>query len=327
MRARRAPGAIRDRLVPYAFVGPLVAVFAMFFLWPALETLVSSLFRWGLLRPWEPLAPAEWDFVGLGNYTRMLGSSEFWNAVVNTGIWVVLFPLLVIAASLLFALLIWSVPRGAALFRTAFLLPMTISLTAVGVIWTFMYSPDFGVLPAALDAVGVRFTVEQGPLTVRTAGFLSNPGALELGPISIRFVNLSLVVAGFWGFTGFGVITLTAGLSGLPQDLVEAARVDGARTLQLVRHIIVPLLRRPLIVVGVVSLIFALRTFDIVWVITGGGPARDSEVLAVLLYKQAFEFLGSPQAGVATAVAVMMSVVLVAGAYRYIQRLAAEGRA
>jgi multiple sugar transport system permease protein len=136
--------------------------------------------------------------------------------------------------------------------------------------------------------------------------------------------NLALVVPAFWAFTGFGVITLTAGLTAMPYELVEAAKVDGASAWQAARYILVPSLRRPLVVVGVVSVIFALRTFDIVYVMTGGGPAQDTTVLALLLWQQAFAFLDTPQGGRATAIAVLMSAVLVAGSYRYLRQLLAS---
>ena len=101
----------------------------------------------------------------------------------------------------------------------------------------------------------------------------------------------------------------------MPDELVEAAKVDGANAWQTVRHVLVPALRRPLVVVGVVSVIFALRTFDIVYVMTGGGPAQDTMVLALLLWQQAFAFLDTPQGGQATAIAVLMSAVLVVGSW------------
>lgn len=313
------------RWVPYAFVLPLVVVFAAFYLWPAVNTVIGSLFRWSLLNPWSIAAPGAWDFVGLQNYVQVLTSDAFWNAVVNTVVWLVLFPLLVTGFSLLVSLAIWYTPRGGTGFRTAFILPMTISLAAAGVIWSFVYNPDFGVLTAVLDTLGLRGAIDWGPLHFQTDNWLSSPGYLDLGLVQIRFINVSLIVAGFWAFTGFGVITFTAGLTGVAEEMIEAARVDGARVYQLVRYVLVPALRSSVVVVATVSVIFALRTFDIVWVVTQGGPASDSEVLAVLLWKQAFVFLDNPQAGAATAVAVLMSAVLIVGAYPYLRTLLREG--
>lgn len=316
----------QGRRLAYVFVLPLLVAFVLFYLWPAFNTLVGSFFRWGLLDPWKITGPGEWEFVGFRNYLDTLTSPRFWNAVVNTLIWLVVFPVLVTLVSLLVSILIWQVPRGGSAFRTAFILPMTISLAAAGVIWTFMYDPDFGVLTRFVQWSGMAFEVDWGPITFRTADWLSNPGVIDLGFAQIRLINLSLIVAGFWAFTGFGVITFTAGLTAVPEELVEAARVDGARPHQLIRHILVPQLRGPMTIVATISVIFALRTFDIIWVITQGGPAEDSEVLAVLLWKQAFVFLDSPQAGGATAIAIIMSVVLIAGAWPYLRQLAEEKR-
>ena len=315
-----------ERFAAYVFVAPLLAVFAAFYLWPALVTVCSSFFRWGLLRPWSPVEPDRWRFVGFDNYTATLTDASFWNAVLNTAIWLVVFPLLVVGFSLLVSILVWYTSHAGAVFRTVFILHMTISLAAAGVIWSFVYNvdPQIGVLNAVLDRLGILGADWRlGPVELHPGAWLSNPGVLHLGFADIRLTNLVLIVPAFWAFTGFGVITLTAGLTAVPYELVEAAKVDGANTWQTARRILVPALRRPLVVVGVVSVIFALRTFDIVYVMTGGGPAQDTMVLALLLWQQAFAFLDTPQGGQATAIAVLMSVVLIAGSYPYLRQLIA----
>ncbi len=308
-------------LLPLAFVGPLLVVFGAFYLWPAVNTILGSFFRWGLLRPWSLFSPAEWDFVGISNYIDTLTSPRFWNSALNTAVWLVVFPLAVTVGALFIAVMIWQAPTGQRAFRTIFMLPMTISLVAAGVIWTFIYDPDFGVLSDLVRNLGIDFAIDWGPLEFKTAEWLSNPGTVDLGFAQIPLINISLIVAGFWAFTGFGVITLTAGLTAVPEELVDAARVDGARNSQVIRHVLVPALRRPLTIVATVSVIFALRTFDVVWVITQGGPVQDSEVLAVTVWKQAFVFLDSPQAGTATALAVIMSAALVVVAFPYLKGL------
>ena len=138
-RRRRSRG---ERFAAYIFVAQLLAVFAVFYLWPALVTVLSSFFRWGLLRPWSPVEPARWRFVGLDNYTATLTDPSFWNAVLNTAIWLVVFPVLVVVFSLLVSILIWYTTRGGTVLRTVFILPMTISLAAAGVIWSFVYNAD-----------------------------------------------------------------------------------------------------------------------------------------------------------------------------------------
>lgn len=316
-RTRDRPGE------PWLFVGPLLLVFVGFYLWPAVQTVVSSFFEWSLLRPWDPLDRETWEFVGLDNYTTTLTDSTYWNAALNTLIWLIALPLLVGVCSLGLAILVWFVGRGSSIYRSVFVLPLTISLAAIGVIWTFVYNPDpdIGTLNAILRVLHLdNVDIDVGWLELHTGAWLSNPGQVDIGPLEIRLTNLSVVIPAFWAFTGFGVITFTAGLTALPNELVEAAKMDGAGPLQIVRHVIVPFLRGPMIVVLVQMVIFALRTFDIVYVMTGGGPSEDTMVLSLLLWLQAFEFLDTPQAGQAAAIAVLLSVTLVVAAYPYLRR-------
>lgn len=327
-RAGRLPGTGKrgERFVAAGFVLPLLVPFTLFYLWPALNTLGGSLFEWTVFRPWRLSSPTGQPFVGVDNYADVLTSERFWTAGINTLVWLVLFPALTTVVSMVVAILIWQVVSGGRLFRSVFVLPMTISLTAIGVIWGLMYNPDYGTVDALVRTVGAEgAALDAGPLHVRASNWLSNPGFLDLGFARLSLVNVTLVVAAFWAFTGFGVITYTAGLTAVPNELVEAARVDGAGWFQVVRHVLVPLLRRSTVIVGVVSVIFALRTFDIVWVMTGGGPANDTEVLAVLLWKQAFAFLDAPLAGNATAIAVLMSAVMVLAAYPYLRNVLRGG--
>ncbi len=324
---RRARSPWADRTAPYLFLLPALAVFAVFYLWPAANTLVSSLFRWSVLSPWNPVDPASWDFVGLNNYARVLESGRFWNDVLNTAIWFVVFPLATTVCSLAIAIMIWTARRGGLLFRTIFLLPMTISLTAAGVLWALVYNPDYGSLSAIVGALGLdRLHVDLGMLQLHLGNWLSDPGRLDLGPLSIRFVNLAVILPAVWALSGFGVVSFTAGLSAIPEEHIEAAEVEGATRLQIVRYVVVPQLRNVLIIVGVVFVIYALRTFDIVWVMTRGGPGTDTETLGVLLWNQALTFLETPQAGEATAVAVLLSAVMVVGAAPYLRQLLEERR-
>lgn len=311
--------------IAYAFILPAVVVFALFYLWPALNTILSSLFRWSILAPWQLVDPATWEFAGLGNYVAVLTDGRFWNAALNTTIWLVLFPIIATLLSLLLALLAWEAGRAARAFRTVFVLPMTVSLTAAGVLWVLVFNPDFGVLPAALGVIGLdgaRF--DFGPLHLRLGDWLSNPGSLELGFATINLVNLSAILPAIWALTGFGVISFTAGLTAISPELIEAARVEGASRFQVARHVIVPQLRGAMVIVAVVFVIYALRTFDVVWVTTQGGPGTDSEVVAILLWREALAFFDSPSAGEATAIAVLLSAVMVIGAYPYLRSLLRE---
>lgn len=311
--------------VAYLFVLPALLVFALFYLWPAINTIVSSFFTWGILSPWQLADPSTWRFAGLGNYTDVLTDGRFWNAALNTAIWLVLFPIIATLLSLVLALLVWEVGHAARAFRTVFVLPMTVSLTAAGVLWVLVFNPDFGVLPALLGIVGLDGAVlDAGPLHLRLADWLSNPGTLDLGFATINLVNLSAIMPAVWALTGFGVISFTAGLTSISPELIEAGRVEGANRFQVARHIVVPQLRGAMIIVAVVFVIYALRTFDVVWVTTQGGPGTDSEVVAILLWREALAFFDSPSAGQATAIAVLLSVAMIVGAYPYLRSLLRE---
>ena len=319
-RSGRSTG---DGWAPLGFVAPLLLVFIGFYLWPAIQTVISSFFEWGLLRPWSATDPDTWEFVGLENYATVLTDGSFWNAAVNTLIWLVCLPLLVGVFSLGLAILIWFIGRGGWVVRSIFVLPLTISLAAIGVIWTFVYNsdPDIGVLNAVLQLVNLDdVDIDVGWFSLHLGDWLSDLGHLDLGPITINFTNFALVLPAFWAFTGFGVITFTAGLTGMSTDLLESARMDGAGPWQTVRHVILPSLKGPMIVVLVQMVIFALRTFDIVYVMTGGGPSEDTMVLALLLWLKGFLFLDTPQAGQAAAIAVLLSLTMIVGAYPYLRR-------
>jgi ABC-type sugar transport system permease subunit len=309
----------RERWTAAVCVVPLLAVFALFYLWPAANTVGGSLYEWDVFGPWNLINPVNSHYVGFDNYTTLFGSKDFWTAVLNTAVWLILFPLLVTVFSLFVAILLWQIKRAATVYRVLFVLPMTLSLTAIGVIWKLVYNPDYGTLDGLIRGVHAMFTLDLGPLHAHDSQWLSTPGYLDLGFARLSLVNISLIIPAFWAFTGFGVITFAAGLTSVPTELIDAAKVDGASWWQSVRHVLIPMLRRPMLIVIVVSVIFALRTFDIVYVMTGGGPGTDSQVLAVLLYKQAFAFLDTQSAGQATAIAVLMSLVMVLAAYPYLR--------
>ena len=299
-----------------------MVVFTLFYLYPALNTLLSSLFRWGVLSPWQPFAPETWQFVGLDNYVLVLRDGRFWSAVLNTVVWLIIFPFASTFFSLLVAVLIWQVRVGQRLFRSIFVMSLTVSLTAAGVLWALVYNPDFGVLTALTRALGLQdVELQLGPLELRLADWLSDLGTLQLGFAELSLVNLAVIAPAFWALTGFGVISFTAGLSSLDQQQVEAAQVEGANGRQVLRYVVIPSLRGAIVIVGIVFVIYALRTFDVVWVTTRGGPGTDTEVVAVLLWRKALEFFDSPSGGQATAIAFLLTAVLVIGAYPYLRSL------
>ena len=209
-------------------------------------------------------------------------------AIWNNILWIVFYTGFVLALGLLVATLASRV-RYESLIKAIVFLPMAIAATALGVIWAFVYAsdPKIGLLNALL-------------------------GVARLGPISwlgdSGFVNAALIAVGIWGSTGFATVILSAALKGIPTEVLEAARTDGANEFQIFYRIIVPMVSLPISVLAVTLIVNVIKLFDIPYVMTGGGPGNASRVIAFEMYKQDFS---AGQYGKAAAVAVIMLLLLV----------------
>lgn len=243
-------------------------------------TILLSFFKWNLLS-------SKKVFIGFGNYQALFESSRFLNAYKNALIWVVAFPLLSAATGLFLAVALWHLERWANLLRTIFILPMTVSYTAGGILWIYIYNPDFGLLNAILDGLHLSFLKQN---------WLSHP----------TLANAALVLSAVWLWSGFSFLIFRAGLSSIPEELLEAAALDGAGGLHRFFYVMLPLLKGSLTVVLGMSLLYALKVFDLVFTMTRGGPGIATEVPALLLWRQAFEF---QKAGEAMANAVILSLL------------------
>jgi alpha-glucoside transport system permease protein len=267
--------------------------------------------RWGLgIRPWLWLAPgltflgvflvyptiATFNrsfqnrrgdaYVGLENYKWFFTREDTLLSLRNTGLWVVLLTGLVVGLGLLAAVLVDKV-RYESTVKSVVFLPMAISFVAAGVIWRLMYEldPTIGTLNAGAQAVGGS-----------PKAFLSSP----------PFNNLWLIIVGVWMLTGFAMVILSAGLKGIPVELTEAAQIDGANAWNVFRRIVLPLLAPTMAVVATTVVIVALKTFDIVYVMTNGNFR--TEVIANRMYKELFN---NGQQGRAAAVAVVLLLAIV----------------
>ncbi len=209
--------------------------------------------------------------------------------------WVVLLPLLVVGLGLLIAVLVDRV-RYEGVVKSIVFLPLAISFVAAAVIWRFMYEldPNIGTLNAVVGAAGGDpvFWMRQQPWN-----------------------NVLLIVVGVWLLTGFAMVILSAGLKGISTELLEAARVDGANEAQVFRRIVLPLLAPTIAVVATTVVIYALKTFDVVFTMTNGN--FDTNVIAMLMYQQLFN---DGQPGRAAAVAVILLAAIIPVMYINIQR-------
>jgi alpha-glucoside transport system permease protein len=255
------PDRSRTAIRPWLWLAPSLLLLAVFLVYPTLQTIWLSLYD----------ARSE-SFVGLANYQFVFGDSTMLGALRNNVIWLVVFTGAAVGLGLLFAVLVDRVPYEA-VARSVVFLPMAISFVAAGVIWKFMYdyrpplSPQTGALNAVVSALGAE----------PQAWLINPPGN-----------NLALIAVAVWTWTGFCVVILSAALKGIPGEVLEAARVDGADELHIFRHIVFPLISPTVAVVTTTMVIFALKAFDIVYVMTNGN--YETEVIANRMYKEMFNF-------------------------------------
>ena len=230
---------------------------------------------------------ATWTFVGLGNYTNILADSRFWNAAQVTGTFIFGTVAVQLLLGMGIALLLQRQVIARGLLRTALLLPMMTTPVVVGLIWRFMYNPTQGILNYLLGQVGLP-----------TPNWL---GSLQTGFIAV-------MIADIWEWTPFMVLILLAALQTLPQEPFEAAAIDGASAWQAFLHITLPLLRPTIVVAVLIRAIDSFKTFDLVYVLTNGGPGTSTETLSFYTYKWGFKFF---QMGYASALSFVMLIMVI----------------
>jgi multiple sugar transport system permease protein/N,N'-diacetylchitobiose transport system permease protein len=273
----------------------VIAVFGIV-VYPILRTLYTSLHAVN-----SPL-PGHYDFIGLRNYTFALRQAEFWSAVERTAYFTFLSTGLELVFGMLIALLLNAPLRARWLFRTIVVLPWALPTIVNGAMWRYMFNAQYGVVNAALTQLHIIGSYE---------AWFSKP-----------FLALNLVVlADVWKNTSLVAFFLLAGLATIPRELYEAARVDGYGPVGAFFHITLPLLRPVIVIVLVLRTIEAFKVFDIIYVMTGGGPANGTQSIAFYTYQRAFsdEFFGY-----GSALAYLIVIFIMALAILYIRLLRTE---
>jgi alpha-glucoside transport system permease protein len=272
------------------FILPAIVLLGALVLYPLIYTIVLSFGNTN-----SRLQVTRW--VGFDNYkTLFTTDKQFLNldvfpptgALINNLKWVVLYTSFSLALGLLIAVLAARV-RYESFLKAIIFVPMAISATAVAIIWKFVYDPDpnIGSLNAVITAFGADPIAWYGRADV---------------------VNYALIFAYVWASTGFAMVVLSAALKGISEEVIEAARTDGASEWDIFRRIQLPLLSLPLSVVTVWLLINVIKVFDIIYVMTGGGPGAASEVIAFTMYDETFQ---NGEAGYGAAVAVVMLLLII----------------
>nr|WP_274998018.1 sugar ABC transporter permease [Promicromonospora iranensis] len=286
----RVTSAWRKRLEILFFVTPALALFGLFVVWPIITAVQLSVYRW---KGFGPLV----DFVGLRNYVTVLADDVFVNSIVHNLIIVGGSIAIQLPLGLAIALLLNRKMWGQGLLRTIIFVPYVLAEVIAGVVWFQLLQPEYGVIDGLLGAVGLR-APEQG----------------WLGDPDLALWTVLVVLT--WKYLGLAVILFLAGLQGVPDELYEAAQLDGASWWQVQRKITVPLLGPTMRTWAFLSMIGALQLFDMVWILTGGGPANSTTTMATYLINQGTR---SQNFGIAGAASVILFVIALIMAVLYQQ--------
>lgn len=278
------------------FVAPGLLVFLTMFIFPICYTVVLS------LTSWEGIGPMKWN--GFENYVRLFTTdTAFHIGVKNT--------LIILGAALIgqlvpamvIALLLYQVTKGTRFYRNAFFIPVMLSTTAIALMWQKLYDPNYGVLNDLLKLLGKQDLIKE---------WLVDPSTCVA----------AVIIPVIWQWIGYHMIILYTGLKGIPEQYIEAAKIDGAGSLQIIFRIIIPLMRDIIKVCVVLATVGSLKVFDNIYIMTEGGPYNLTTTIAIQMYKESFLKL---QFGYGGAIAVLLSLVCMA-AFILINRIMTRDR-
>lgn len=248
------------RVAPWLFLLPTVIGLVVFRLGPILAAFFVSFTRWNVI------SPPQW--LGLANYRELMNSQMFWQVLRNTAVFSLTYVPGVMAVGLFLAVLVNNKLRGITFFRGLYYLPVITSTVAVGVVWSWILSPRFGILPRLLYSMGAA----------NVPSFLGDS----------RYALLTLVAVYIWKMAGYHMILFLAGLQNIPAVYYEAAKIDGATPWQQLRYVTLPLLSTTTFFIMIIALIQSLQTFDLTYAMTEGGPNNASATLSFFTYVNAF---------------------------------------
>jgi len=279
----------------FLFLTPLLAIVALMYGMMAWTVYVS-------MNDWVGMAP-HWNFSGLKNYVTLFHMERFWVNLKNNLIWLGVFITPTALLGLLLAYALDLSGRAEKIFRPLFLYPLALSFVVTGTLWAWMYDPETGVINNILRGIGL------GGLT---RAWIASP----------REATFCLIGAAIWQYSGFAMTIYLAAIRDIPREMIEAAKVDGATTGQIFRFVIVPNVgHATMIVIGMLTL-FSLKVFDLVWVMTMGGPGTSTEVLPYFMFVATFrQQLVGLGAAISVVILLLAIVVVVPYAWWSMRRL------
>ena len=277
---------MKEKLKTVSFIIPACLVYIIIVLYPTIYSVVISLTKWN--------GVGEKTFVGLNNYINLFLKDElFLKALKNTVIWTIWTVLFTVVLALLLALALNKNFKGRLAYRAIFYFPNMLSWIIVGIVWKWMYNPNFGMINSVLSTLHLD--------SLRGAYLTNTSIAL-----------FCVYIAALWQGIGQPMLYFLAGLQTLPSDVMEAAKIDGAGAVNCFFRVTVPMLKETFVIVLATQIIAALKVYDIIYVMTDGGPANSTQTLATYMYNQTFTFnnLGTGSA-IATVMVIIMMVFIV----------------
>jgi len=272
----------KESLLDTLFIVPAVVFILFFILWPIIQSLALSFFKWDGVGPWE--------FVGINNYIKMFTRDKFFYlALKNTTIFTVVTTIGEMAIGLTLAILIDLGIRGWKAFRFIFFLPVALSQVAISLLWVKIYARD-GLINSFLGVIGLE-TLQR----------------VWLG--DARYALWCVCLVSIWQYGGWHMIFFLAGMQGIDPQIYESAKIDGASTIRRIFSITLPLLKNVFFIITILSLILGFKNFDLVYVLTTGGPAHATEVLTTQVYQHAFDVLRFGYASVLAVILVVISLI------------------
>lgn len=254
------------------FLFPALAIYVGLTAYPAFRTFYDSFFT---------IEGLDATFVGLDNYRALMSDETFWVSVRNTFIWSFIAPVLDVVTGLLLALALYAGVPFARFLRVAWFTPVLLSYVVVAILWTWIYNYDWGVVNLALRALGLDALV---------TSWLGNPNT----------ALAALIVTHAWKWAGFNMVVCLAAIHSLPKEVLEASELDNCGWGAKLRYVIVPMLRPTLLNLYILAFIGKMKIFDLVWIMTQGGPLWATETVSTYVYKRAFNWntfdLGYPSA-------------------------------
>jgi multiple sugar transport system permease protein len=280
---------------PWLFLAPGVLIFLLYVIFPIFQSIWISFYEW------DGLGPKTW--VGIQNYKDLLDDDSFYTSLKNNLIWLILY-MLAIPAGLAVALFLNQTVAGIRLYKSLFFFPFVISQVVVGLIFSWFYAPDFGLLPKII-------------------GFFTGTEVAVLA--DDRYATYGVIAAGLWPQIAYCMILYLTGLNNINPEQVEAARMDNAKGWSMLWYIIIPQLRPATFIAMVVTVIGALRSFDLISIMTVGGPFGSSRVLSYFMYEQALSEYGVAM-GYGAAIAVVLFAIMLVFITIFIVRMLQQER-